>query len=153
MTTSVSASQAPFGGPVNTPTLERLARQGLRYNHFHTNAVCAASRAALLTGRNAHSVGMGFTPETASGYPGYNAIIPKSAATVGEILRQNGYATAWFGKSHLTPVYEITPAGPFDRWPTSFGFDYYYGSSAPAPTELVHAHLGELHARSAVEDP
>ena len=116
-----------FGGPVHTPTLERLARQGLRYNHFHTNAVCAASRAALLTGRNAHSVGMGFIPETASGYPGYNAIIPKSAATVGEILRQNGYATAWFGKSHLTPVYEITPVGPFDRWPTSFGFDYFYG--------------------------
>ena len=116
-----------FGGPVNTPTLDRLANEGLRYNYFHTNAVCAASRAALLTGRNAHSVGMGFTPEMASDHPSYNAIIPKSAATVGEILRQNGYATAWFGKSHLTPVYEITPVGPFDRWPTSFGFDYFYG--------------------------
>ena len=118
---------ATFGGPVETPTLDRLANEGLRYNHFHTSAVCAASRAALLTGRNAHSVGMGFTPETASDHPGYNAIIPKSAATIGEILRQNGYATAWFGKSHLTPVYEVTPVGPFDRWPTSFGFDYYYG--------------------------
>ena len=117
---------ATFGGPVETPTLGRLANEGLRYNHFHTSAVCAASRAALLTGRNAHSVGMGFTPETASDHPGYNAIIPKSAATIGEILRQNGYATAWFGKPHLTPVYEVTPVGPFDRWPTSFGFDYYY---------------------------
>jgi arylsulfatase A-like enzyme len=124
-----------FGGPVETPTLDRLANEGLRYNHFHTNAVCAASRAALLTGRNAHSVGMGFTPETASDHPGYYTILPKSAATIGEILRQNGYATAWFGKSHLTPVYEITPVGPFDRVADELRIRRLLRFfSAPAPT-------------------
>ena len=97
-----------FGGPANTPTFDRLAKQGLSFTNFHTTAVCAASRAALLTGRNAHSVGMGGVPEAAVGFPGYNAIIPRSAATVLEILRQNGYGTAWIGKTHLTPLHEIT---------------------------------------------
>jgi len=116
-----------FGGPANTPTFDRLAKQGLSFTNFHTTAVCAASRAALLTGRNAHAVGMGGVPETAVGFPGYNSIIPRSAATVFELLRLNGYGTAWVGKTHLTPLHEISSAGPFDRWPTGMGAEYFYG--------------------------
>ena len=116
-----------FGGPANTPNFDRLAKQGLSFTNFHTTAVCSASRAALLTGRNAHAVGMGGVPETAVGFPGYNAVIPRSAATVFEILRQNGYGTAWIGKTHLTPLHEINSAGPFDRWPSGMGAEYFYG--------------------------
>lgn len=116
-----------FGGPANTPVFDRAAKQGLSFTNFHTTAVCSASRAALLTGRNAHSVGMGGVPETAAGFPGYNAVIPRSAATVLEILRQNGYGTAWIGKTHLTPLNEINAAGPFDRWPSGMGAQYFYG--------------------------
>jgi arylsulfatase A-like enzyme len=93
-----------FGGPVNTPVFDRIAKEGLRYSDFHTTAVCAASRAALLTGRNAHSVGFGFIPDGAVGFPGYNCMIPPSAASVLEILRMNGYGTAWIGKADNTPV-------------------------------------------------
>ena len=116
-----------FGGAAQTPELEKLAGQGLRYNNFHTTAVCSPTRAALLTGRNAHRVGLGHIAQVASGYPGYNAIWKKSTASIAEILRQNGYSTAAFGKWHLTPEWEITPTGPFDRWPTGLGFEYYYG--------------------------
>lgn len=116
-----------FGGPANTPVFDRLAKEGLSFANFHTTPVCAASRACLLTGRNGHSVGMGSVPEASLPFPGYNAVIPRSAATVLEILRQNGYGTAWVGKTHLTPVHEITPAGPFDRWPTGMGAEYLYG--------------------------
>ena len=116
-----------FGGPANTPNFDRLAKQGLSFTNFHTTAVCSASRAALLTGRNAHAVGMGGVPETAVGFPGYNAVIPRSAATVFEILRQNGYGTAWIGKTHLTPLHETSSAGPFDRWPSGMGAEYFYG--------------------------
>lgn len=92
-----------FGGPARTQTFDRLAAQGLKYTNFHVTAVCSASRACLLTGRNSHSVGMGVIPESSTGFPGYNAMIPRSAATVFEILRQNGHGTAWIGKTHLTP--------------------------------------------------
>ena len=115
-----------FGGVVNTPVFDRIAKQGLRYTNFHTTAVCAASRAAFLTGRNSHAVGFGMVPDNAAGFPGYNAMIPPSAANVLEILRVNGYGTAWIGKADNTPVYEVTPSGPFDRWPTK-GAEYFYG--------------------------
>lgn len=116
-----------FGGPVATPNLTRLAEKGLRYNQFHTTALCSPTRAALLTGRNHHSVGTGVVEELATGFPGYTTILPKSAATVAEVLRQNGYNTAAFGKWHNTPDYETSAAGPFDRWPTWLGFEYFYG--------------------------
>ena len=116
-----------FGGPVPTPSLDKLAREGVSYTRFHTTALCSPTRAALLTGRNHHSVGTGVIIEMATGYPGYTGIIPKSTATIAEILRDNGYATAMFGKAHNTPEREISPAGPFDNWPTGQGFDYFYG--------------------------
>jgi len=116
-----------FGGPVPTPTLDRLAKNGLMYNTFHTTALCSPTRAALLTGRNHHSVGTGVIIELGTGFPGYTGIIPQSAAMIPEILRDNGYATAMFGKAHNTPEMEISPAGPFNHWPTGQGFDYFYG--------------------------
>lgn len=116
-----------FGGPVPTPTLDRLAANGLRYNRFHTTGMCSPTRAALLTGRNHHAVGTGTVTDFATGFPGYNSIIPRSAATVAEILRQNGYGTAFFGKHHNVPRWMHAPAGPFDHWPTGLGFDYFYG--------------------------
>ena len=116
-----------FGGPVPTPTLDRLAANGLRYNTFHTTALCSPTRAALLTGRNHHSTGTGVIIELGTGFPGYTGIVPQSTAMVPEILRANGYATGMFGKAHNTPEMEISPAGPFNRWPTGQGFDYFYG--------------------------
>ncbi len=116
-----------FGGPVPTPTLDRLAQNGLRYNTFHTTALCSPTRAALLTGRNHHSAGTGVIIEMGTGFPGYTGIIPQSTAMVPQMLRDNGYATAMFGKAHNTPEMEISPAGPFNRWPTGQGFDYFYG--------------------------
>jgi arylsulfatase len=116
-----------FGGPAPTPTLDRLAAGGLKYNRFHTTALCSPTRAALLAGRNHHSVGTGVIIEMGTGYPGYTGIIPRSTALVSEMLRGNGYATAMFGKWHNTPEPDISPAGPFDRWPTGLGFEYFYG--------------------------
>ncbi len=116
-----------FGGPVPTPGLDRIAAQGLRYNQFHTTALCAPTRAALLTGRNHHSVHMGGITEIANSFPGYDSAIPPEAATVAQVLRMSGYSTACFGKWHLTPSWEQSPAGPFDRWPTGLGFDRFYG--------------------------
>jgi len=116
-----------FGGPIPTPGLDAVAATGLRYNQFHTTALCSPTRAALLTGRNHHAVHMGGIPEGANSFPGYDSVIPKSSATVAEILRQNGYATGCFGKWHLTPTWEQGPAGPFDRWPTGMGFEKFYG--------------------------
>lgn len=118
------------GGGVPSPNMERLADNGLIYNRFHTTAVCSSTRAAILTGRNHHSAGTGIITELATGYDGYTGIIPKSTATIGEILRQNGYATAWIGKNHNTPVYEVGPLGPFDHWPNGLGFDYFFGFNA-----------------------
>lgn len=116
-----------FGGPIPTPSLDRLARLGLRYNRFHTAGLCAPTRAALLTGRNQHAVGMGTSPELARSDPGYDARLPRSAATVAEVLRRHGYATAAFGKWLLTPEQETGPLGPFDRWPGGLGFEHFYG--------------------------
>ncbi len=116
-----------FGGPVPTPNLDKLAKDGLSYTRFHTTALCSPTRAALLTGRNHHSVSTGVIIEMGTGYPGYTGIIPKSTATIAETLRDNGYATAMFGKAHNTPETEISPAGPFENWPTGQGFDYFYG--------------------------
>ena len=116
-----------FGGPVPTPKLDELAAAGLRYNRFHTTAICSPTRAALLTGRNHHQVATGTITELATGYPGYNSIWPKSTASVARILRDNGYSTAAFGKWHNTPDWETQPNGPFGHWPTGLGFDYWYG--------------------------
>ena len=116
-----------FGGPVPTPALDRVAGAGLRYNQFHTTALCSPTRAALLTGRNHHSAHMGTICEIAYGFPGYDSVIPQSTATVAQVLKLNGYSTALFGKAHFTPIWEIGPAGPFDRWPTGLGFERFYG--------------------------
>ena len=116
-----------FGGPVPTPNLDKLAATGLKYNRFHTTAICGPSRAALITGRNHHNCGSGFLAEWATGFPSYNNMIPASTASIGRILKGNGYLTSWFGKNHNTPDWESSVVGPFDRWPTGMGFDYFYG--------------------------
>lgn len=116
-----------FGGLIQTPTLDSLANNGLRYTNFHTTAICSPTRSALLTGRNSHSVHMGLFPTTAIGAPGYDGIMPLEKATVAEILRENGYNTFAVGKWHLIPATDETPAGPFNRWPTGRGFDHYWG--------------------------
>ncbi|AEU35119.1 sulfatase [Granulicella mallensis MP5ACTX8] len=116
-----------FGGLIPTPTLDALASSGLRYDRFHVTALCSPSRAALLTGRNHHAVGMGTITNLATDFPGYTGAIPKSAALLPQVLQMNGYATAAFGKWHLIPENEDTPSGPFDHWPTRQGFDEYYG--------------------------
>jgi len=116
-----------FGGPVPTPTLDRIANIGLRYNQFHTTALCSPTRAAMLTGRNHHAVHMGGITEIANSFPGYDSAIPPEAATMAQVLRMSGYATSVFGKWHLAPSWEQSPAGPFDRWPSGLGFDKFYG--------------------------
>lgn len=121
------AASSAFGGPIPTPNLDKLAAAGLRYTQFHTTALCSPTRAALLTGRNHHEVGFGSLEDTALGYPGYWAVIPRSAATIAEILKDSGYNTAFFGKHHNTPASQATAAGPFDLWPTGLGFEYFYG--------------------------
>jgi len=116
-----------FGGQVPTPALDRVASDGLRYTRFHTTALCSPTRAALLTGRNHHAAGTGVITEAATGYDGYTGIIAKNVGTIAEVLRQHGYATSWFGKNHNTPDWETSQVGPFDRWPSGLGFDYFYG--------------------------
>ncbi len=128
------AASSTFGGPIPTPTFDALSAAGLRYTNFHTTALCSPTRAALLTGRNPHAVDMGQITERASGGPGYSSVIPKTAATVARVLRDNGYRTAAFGKYHLIPKWELSSVGPFDSWPTSMGFDYFYGFE-PAMTD------------------
>jgi arylsulfatase A-like enzyme len=121
-------ASSAFGGPCQTPNAERLAKGGLKYNRFHTTALCSPTRQALLTGRNHHSVGMGGITEIASGSPGYCSVLPKSAAPLAKTLKLNGYSTAQFGKCHEVPVWETSPAGPFNAWPTGGGgFEYFYG--------------------------
>ncbi len=121
-------SASAFGGPCATPTFERLASDGLRYNRFHTTALCSPTRQALLTGRNHHSVGMGGITEIATSAPGYNSIRPNTKAPLAETLKLNGYSTAQFGKCHEVPVWETSPLGPFDAWPTGGGgFEHFYG--------------------------
>ena len=122
------AASSAFGGPCATPTAERLAGNGLKYNRFHTTALCAPTRAALLTGRNHHTVGMGVITELATSAPGYNSIRPNTCAPLAQTLQLNGYSTAQFGKCHEVPVWQTSPMGPFDAWPTGgSGFEYFYG--------------------------
>lgn len=116
-----------FGGVVPTPALDRIANSGLRYTNFHSTSLCSPTRAALITGRNHHSVGFGVVGEIATGFPGYDSVIPIEKGTVGTILKNNGYATSWFGKNHNTPFYQATQAGPFEQWPNGMGFEYFYG--------------------------
>jgi arylsulfatase len=118
---------SPFGGPIPTPTFDRLATNGLRYTQFHTTALCSPTRAALITGRNHHSVHTGSITETATGFPGYDTLMGKDTATIGEIARLHGLNTAWFGKNHNVPDWQTSQAGPFDLWPTALGFEYFYG--------------------------
>jgi len=121
-------SSSAFGGPCSTPTFERLAGGGLRYNRFHTTALCSPTRQALLTGRNHHAVGMGGITEIATSAPGYNSLRPNTAAPLAETLKLNGYSTAQFGKCHEVPVWQTSPLGPFDNWPAGGGgFEHFYG--------------------------
>lgn len=126
-----------YGGPIEAPNIAALAKGGLRYNNFHTAALCSPTRAALLTGRNHHSVGFASIPEAAAGFPGHNSFLPKSAATIAEILKLNGYSTFCAGKWHLTPTAEATAAGPFDHWPLGMGFERFHGF---LPGESDHWH-------------
>jgi arylsulfatase A-like enzyme len=116
-----------FGGVIPTPTMDSVAASGLRYNRIFSTALCSPTRAALITGRNHHSVGFGVIAEQATGFPGYDSVIGEDNATIGRILRDNGYATSWFGKDHNTPTYQASQVGPFTQWPTGMGFDYFYG--------------------------
>ena len=120
-------ASSTFGGPIQTPNFQRLAESGLLYNMFHTTALCSPTSAALITGRNHHSVASGSITEFATGYPGYDSLVPKSAGSVGAVLKDNGYNTAWFGKMHNVPDWMSSQAGPFDLWPTGLGFEHFYG--------------------------
>jgi arylsulfatase len=121
------AVPSTFGGVIPTPALDRIAKEGLRYNRVFSTALCSPTRAALITGRNHHSAGFGVISEQSTGFPGYNSIIGKDKATIGRILLANGYTTSWFGKDHNTPAFAAGQAGPFDQWPTGMGFEYFYG--------------------------
>ena len=121
------AASSPFGGPIPTPTFERLAANGLRYTQFHTTALCSPTRSALITGRNHHSNASGVVMEIGTGYPGYHTLMPKSNGSIAEVLKQNGYNTSWYGKNHNIPDWHTSQAGPFDLWPTGLGFEYFYG--------------------------
>ncbi len=116
-----------FGGVIPTPTMDRIANEGLRYNRVFSTALCSPTRAALITGRNHHSVGFGVIAEQSTGFPGYNSIIERDKATIGRMLKDNGYSTAWFGKDHNVPAFQASQVGPFDQWPTGMGFEYFYG--------------------------
>jgi arylsulfatase len=117
------AVPSTFGGVIPTPTLDRVANAGLRYNNIHSTALCSPTRTALITGRNHHSAGFGVISEQATGFPGYNSIIADDKATIGRILLDNGYATSWFGKNHNTPAFAASQVGPFNQWPTGMGFE------------------------------
>jgi len=129
-----------FGGVIPTPNLDRIAANGLRYTNFNSTALCSPTRAAIITGRNHHSMGFGVVAEQATGYPGYNSIMTRDKATIGRILKDNGYWTSWFGKDHNTPDFQASQAGPFDQWPVGMGFDYFYGLAA----ESIPQHHGDL---------
>ena len=141
-----------FGGAIHTPEFQRIADHGLKYNEFHVNALCSPSRSALLSGRNNHEVGFGTVTELAAGYPGYNTLWPKDSASVAEVLKDNGYSTAAFGKWHNTPVWQIRPAGPFDHWPTGLGFEYFYGFLGGEPQPLGAAALPQHEPGRAKDD-
>ena len=116
-----------FGGVIPTPAMDRIAKNGLRYTNFHSTSLCSPTRAAIITGRNHHSVGFGVVGEIVTGFPGYDSIIPIEKGTIGTILKENGYATSWFGKDHNTPGYQSSQAGPFNQWPNGMGFEYFWG--------------------------
>lgn len=139
-----------FGGGIPTPTMDRIASNGLKYTRFHTTALCSPTRAALLTGRNHHSVASGVIGEAGTGFPGYSGVIPSSAATVAEVLREYGYANAWFGKNHNVPDWETSIVGPFDRWSSGLGFDFFYGFVG-GDTDQFHPALVENKKR--IEPP
>ena len=143
-------ASSAFGGPCHTPTAERLAAGGLKYTRFHTTALCAPTRAALLTGRNHHSVGMGAITEMATSAPGNSSVRPKNKAPLAEMLKLNGYSTAQFGKCHEVPMWETSPMGPFDRWPTGSGFEYFYGFVGG---EANQYYPGLFEGTTAVEPP
>ena len=147
------ANSSTFGGPVHTPTLDRLANAGISYNAFHTTAQCSATRASLLTGRNHHRVGAGQIAEFASDWDGYAGVIPKSTATMPQVLSHYGYNTAAFGKWHNTPVTDITRLGPFDRYPTGMGFDYFYGFMAGETSQYEPMLFENTNPVSAPHDP
>ncbi len=147
------ANSSTFGGPVHTPTLDRLAKTGISYNAFHTTAQCSASRASLLTGRNHHRVGSGQIAELASDWDGYAGVIPKSTATMPQVLSYYGYKTAAFGKWHNTPVTAITRLGPFDRYPTGMGFDYFYGFMAGETSQYEPMLFENTNPINAPHDP
>ena len=147
------ANASTFGGPVHTPTLDRLANAGISYNAFHTTAQCSATRASLLTGRNHHRVGAGQIAEFASDWDGYAGVIPKSTATMPQVLSHYGYNTAAFGKWHNTPVTDITRLGPFDRYPTGMGFDYFYGFMAGETSQYEPMLFENTNPVSAPHDP
>src|SRR5438046_5988742 len=137
-----------FGGPGKRPTLDKLAADGLRYNGFHTTALCSPTRTAMLTGRNHHVNNAGAIMELATAFPGNTGIRPQSVAPVAEMLRLNGYSTAAFGKYHETPPWEVSVSGPLDRWPTHSGFDKFYGSSVVRRINGRRPFLMEPSARS-----
>jgi arylsulfatase A-like enzyme len=120
-------ASSTFGGPIQTPNFEQLAANGLRYNEFHTTALCSPTRAALISGRNHHDVASGNITELATGFDGYNSLVPKTCASVGEILKGNGWNTGWWGKAHNVPDWKSSTSGPFDLWPVGLGFEYFYG--------------------------
>src|SRR5215831_17278361 len=126
---------SPFGGPIQTPNFQRIADSGLRYNSFHTTALCSPTRAALITGRNHHSNASGVITEFATGYPGYNSLISRGSGSVAEVLRENGYNTAWFGKMHNVPDWMSSQAGPFDLWPSGAG---HLAMACGSPTRMRH---------------
>ncbi|MCB1290821.1 arylsulfatase [Mycolicibacterium sp.] len=144
------AASSAFGGPCHTPAAERLAGEGVKLNRFHTTALCSPTRQALLTGRNHHSVGMGAITEMATSAPGNSSIRPKDKAPIAETLRLNGYSTAQFGKCHEVPAWEVSPVGPFDRWPTGSGFEYFYGFVGG---EANQYYPGLYEGTTAVEPP
>ena len=143
-------ASSAFGGPCKTPTAERLAAEGLKLNRFHTTALCSPTRAAMLTGRNHHSVGMGAITEMATSAPGNCSVRPKDKAPIAETLRLNGYSTAQFGKCHEVPAWEVSPVGPFDHWPTGSGFEYFYGFVGG---EANQYYPGLYEGTTAVEPP
>jgi arylsulfatase len=136
-----------FGGVIPTPTMDRIAKMGLRYNHLHSTALCSPTRAAIITGRNHHSCHFGCISEMATGYPGYDSMMDETTATIAAILRQYGYATGWWGKNHNTPAFEASLAGPFTRWPTGgLGFDYFLRLHGWRLQPVAAASLPQHHA-------
>src|ERR1019366_8593878 len=124
-----------FGGVIPTPALDRIAAMGLRYTNFNSTALCSPTRAARITGRNHHSVGFGVISEQSTGYPGYDSFITRDKATIGRILKDNGYRTSWVGKDHNVPAFQASQDGPFDQWPIGMGFEYFYGFIGGDPSQ------------------